>query len=324
MKKILSVNNPYVRCYNHHAFPTGILGSYHKENSWLYNNFLQIEFNPNARRPIDFVFDYFFEDERAFIKGYYMIPEGDKNETNFIPIIRELIDSNSYIVGIWDEYYIRAKSPFHRNHYEHNYIIYGYDDIERTLFSAGYVGENMTWSKFTVKYDEFVKSLVVDKGFIRFNNFIPSRSFNSKINYKKISNGINKYLESDNAVKEHESIYGTQGVQGFFEFIKNDICKNAEMVHLPSIFALYEHKKLMLERIIYLDQHNFVKLNGEWEKVLKTNVDIYKKIINLCIKYNLTLNCILGKKIYELGISSLNEETCVLRGVFNKYGNNTI
>ncbi|MCI8963374.1 MAG: hypothetical protein HFG37_06630 [Eubacterium sp.] len=324
MKKVLLISKPYIRCYNHHAFPAAILGCCQDDNWWAYNNFFQIEFNPNYRRKIDYVFSFFYEDEKAFTKGYYMIPEGDKDETNIIPIIKDLINSNSYIVGIWDEYYLSAKKSFQRSHYEHNYIIYGYDDIERVFFSAGYIGDNITWSNFTVKYDEFVESLVVDNGFIRFNNFIPSRSFKPEINYIKIMNGINMYLRSENAVKESESLYGIKGVQGFWEFIKNDICENAQTIHLPSVFALLEHKKLMLERFVYLEHNNFVKLSSEWKEALDTNVNNYMKILNLCIKYNLTLNRDLGIKIYELGISSLNDEICVLRKIINKCENDII
>lgn len=80
----------------------------------------------------------------------------------------------------------------------------------------------------------------------------------------------------------------------------------------------------MLERIVYLEHNSFVKLNSEWKKILDTNVNNYMKILNLCIKYNLTLNRDLGIKIYELGISSQNDEICVLRKIFNKCENDTI
>ncbi len=317
MKK-LPFKEPYIRCYNHHAFPTGIIACAQKDKNMIYNSFLQLEFNPNYRRKIDFVFNYFFEDERAFVKGYYLIPKHDCRKEVLLPIIISLIESNSYIIGIFDEYYIKCKMSYKKWNYNHNYIIYGYNEEKELLYSVGYIGEDMIWDYFTITYDEYISSLVYENDYLCFNNFIPSQNYYGDINCEKIFKGINSYLKSENEVINDNSIYGLKGVNAYFEYMKEKL-SGEEQIHMPSIYAILEHKRLMLERMDYLSKCKVLKLEHKTKADLLDIVDKYTIILNLSLKYNITYKKSLLISIYDLASNALQLEEKTLKKCVQKF-----
>lgn len=316
MKKKLDFFEPEIRTYNHHAFPAGILSGRYKEEAWLYNNFSQLEFNPNSRRNIDYVFDYFFEKDRYFIKGYYMFPQRMQQTGEIIERIIDLIRTGSYIVGIYDEFYISTKPPFKKWHFEHNYIIHGFNKNEKVFYSSGYIGNDMKWKKYCITFKEFTDALVInDEGFIVFNNFIPMEGIEEKIDEKKIVNGIIEFLNYGK-LQSSAKQYGVYGVKLFWNMIENKI-RNEQHIHVPSVYCIYEHFGLMGKKVKWLRDNK--KLDIEKDKLSEFNSlrDSYRMLLGLCDSYNLTLNPLIGQRIYRIGKKCLDTELRLLSDIMN-------
>lgn len=316
MEKKLDFFEPEIRTYNHHAFPTGILSGLYKEEAWLYNNFSQLEFDSNSRRNIDYVFDYFFEKDKYFIKGYYMFPKMVQQTGEIIERITELISTGSYIVGIYDEFYISKKAPYKKWHFEHNYILHGFNKDKKFFYSSGYIGNDMKWKKYCITFKEFVDALVIDdNGFIVFNNFIPMGGIEEKIDEKKIVNGIKEFLSCDKTqygVKE----YGVYGVNIFWNMIENKI-SNGQHIHVPSVYCIYEHFGLMEKKVKWLKDN--IELDVEKNRLSQFNSlrDSYRMLLGLCDNYNMTLNPKIGQRIYRIGKKCLDTEFQLLNYIIN-------
>lgn len=317
-KRILNICDPIIRCYNHHAFPSCIIGSVQTNNEWLYNKFLQLEFNPNCHRKLDYVFDYFYENEDAFIKGYYEFPSGLNGISDqCLKIIIDLIFSGSYVVGTLDEYYIKVKPAYQKWRFVHNYLLYGVDLDLQCFYSTGYMGEHIQWGKYEIGFDEFLNSLVPENKHININNFFINRSYKPILNVKQMIYGIESFLDSFSDSKNIQCIYGIEGVRRYFEDLFNYINEGLEL-HIPSIYCLLEYNLIMYERINYLCNKGVFLFTQKRMNELKKNVENYRILVNMYLKYNIIRKKEYGASIIERGKVYLEFTYNVLTGIIKQ------
>lgn len=311
MKKVLEFGDPYVRCYNHHAFCTGIIKKASVPQEWIYNFFIQVFYKPNRTNKIDFVLDYFFENEGIFIKGYHNIPKVYKDKHEFIEMFKAYIDTNAYICGDFDEYYIPGKKSYLKSHFEHNFLLYGYDDENEIFYSVGY-DERYQWNFYHIPYKILVKSLIGDK-FINFNSFVINPYFTSEIDINFIRNSILSYLYLHKD-QEESFIYGEKGVSEYFNMVSKQIKKGKEL-HIPSIYALYEQKKMMLERLKLIAQKKSIIINDNIMNEYEDIKNQYTILVNLFIKYSYTKDKKYADHISALSKMSITKERMLLEEI---------
>ncbi|AEY67382.1 hypothetical protein [Clostridium sp. BNL1100] len=308
IKKILSFNKPFIRCYQHYAFPTGIIEANLPNKDYLYNNFINIVYKKGYLTDIEFDMPYFMSMEGLFVSIYAMFPSEFYDTPNLVNYIKKCINNNIYVSGIWNEFFIPAKLGYMKFNFERNYLIYGFNDETNSFLSSGYIGDDI-WDDFEVPYDDFVKSLVVKDGYIRFNNYILNTNFNKGLDFSVISERIKNYLDSKPFIEEDFS-FGIKGIYDYFFFLGEDGIK------LPSLYALYEHKSTMLKRLMLLNELGYIEFYKELEVQLKKVVNAYTTIINLAIKDHVKNNIYIMEKIRERGLAALRIEEDVLRKIF--------
>lgn len=312
-KEILKFGEPRVRCYQHYAFPTGIMSVNMKNMDYIYNLFISLVYKSDKLSCIEFNLPYFLSMDGLFISGYVMYPKEYVHDAELIEMVKKCINNGIYVTGLWNEFYVPQKHAYQRYNFVRNYLIYGYDDATGCFESAGYIGQN-TWGLFKVSYSDFLQALMVVENFIRFNTYIYNNDFNKTADFKRISNDMTSYLESERLVEESEYSFGIQANRDYFANLIEIAAKNKRSI-LPTLFALYEHKCLMYDRLSYLSLSGMVNIPENVMNEYRNIPLIYRNLLNRTAKYNLTEKKEILERIVFEGNESVELEEKLLSSI---------
>ena len=199
-----------------------------------------------------------------------------------LDIIKTMIDDGFYVAfsGV-DDYYVKGKSWYKEEHFNHDGLIVGYDDESGTLSIAAY-DQRWIFTVFETPQECFVEAMTVlcDKGTYGGLHAVKAKNDPQEINIKNIYNELKKYLSStinDYSLDNPEAVWGI--VVYDFLCMYLDKLADGSIPHERRdrrVFRLvWEHKKCMLGRIRALE-----KLCG-WDDELGS---AYEKVVGLTDK----------------------------------------
>jgi hypothetical protein len=177
-------------------------------------------------------------------------------------------------------------------------MIYGYDDIKKVFNVYAYNGIKL--SEFEISYEEYTAAYNSQYKIDRFHSTILYRKKEDeyKIDLQKIKWYLLDYIDGINThdrVNLHEvKHYKPQfGINIYDELIYMfGFQRNLKLqINLPDLYCFYEHKKLMLNRLIYLSNHSDIKCSD-------SILDEFKDIENKCAKIFL-LSMKINRKNFE-------------------------
>jgi len=315
MKAKLAISEPFVVSLNHHAFPTSIVKTL-GNHDWLYNKYIQLYFD-TQENTIDYEYDYFFYKTTALVKGFMSIPHSCLEKQEILKLTKNIVFSGGYIYGNWNEFYIEGTSSFMKQLFRHNFFIYGYDDDKEELNAAGYLDDGY-YHNFSVKYDNFVQSLDLKREYVIYDIAYINRNFVQDFDISLVEKSIKEYLDSSPVDMRRE--FETQpNIQegGIDALCKHFVSQrhSTDKIHIPRVFLLWEHKKLMHERL--------QKINNECfqipEDYLNSYLEVYnafKTVLSLSIKYNLSRQKGIKEKIYDIEMKNTERELQILSCIF--------
>ncbi len=316
-KKVLAFGEPYVRCYNHHAFCTGIIRSAPIDQDWIYNDYIQVLYKQKKDHSIDFKAAYFFNDRDIFIKVDLFIPMVYMGKKEIIDLLKANIDVNAYITGNFDEYYIPGMKAYQNYHFKHNYMLYGYDDSKEVFYTAGY-NKQQQWTHYQLSYQDYLNSLIKDPEIIRPTNYIVNTYYDEELDAKTIRKGILAYLGTGDKGPEG-LVYGEEGVREYFRFVVEQISRGDE-VHIPSIYVLFEQKKLMLERMRLLVRKNKANISQGLIEAYQGIYYKYMNLVNVYLKYLFSMKCGLAEHVKKLSEDAILKERSLLNELCEELG----
>ena len=295
-----------MRMYHNKSFPLGIIKSNIKDyDSWLCNKLINCICRPN------YIFDsleddiWSTRDGLTFSQGMWLTPETFAT-TGFdlIRFNKSMLEKGFYITGTYNEFYIPQKIPYRKVDFNHDYVIFGYDDEIQSFNSAAYLN-NEIYSFFDISYDNYylgVTKNIAEKSGLQFYNI--NKNYLPKVDICSIKNKIHNYLYSKQ--DEHGNFYGIAAWDKLAEYI----FENEELDFRYSR-AYMEHRLCMLKRIRKLRELSYID-DASLEIEYFNNV--YEKaqcIHNLFIKYNLKRNTNLLLRMEKL-IREINEKEFLL------------
>lgn len=324
MTKKLKIAIPPIRCYQHYAFPVSIINSNIQQKEYLYSLFIKLVYRRNRDTDIEFDTPRFFSHIPTFFaeKGL-IIPSVTKYHLNaddkesMISFVKQLINNGIYVSGMWNENYIPGKDAYNKYNYKRNYLIYGYDEEKRCLISAGYLGKNFWSNEFNVDYCDFAASLYEREKTICFFTYIYNDAFNSTLDLKEIKKDVMDYLNSTILIKnQKECSFGLNANKDFFENLQRKVEKKGDLT-FPPLYALYEHKNFMLERLAFLKKLDAIKISEKDMRLYKEVVDVYRAILYMGVKYKMTREKESIKKISKMGHETIEIEQDILGNTFS-------
>lgn len=255
-KLILQEKMPDLYVYNFHAYMQTVLRDQSYFEAWLYENYIQIVFNPESGLPIDFLDDGFEDNINIEFENFTHqdIRDIKQTPTNFI--IKKMTEGH-FIYAAVDEFYLGCRSCYNKYHMEHCNMIVGFDKEKKTLDIVGYSDRN--YKLCQTSFDKF-ETAFLEKFSVQTLKAIDKE--NTEIDIKKVYQSLCALARSDNSYikfpiqKEHQSPFHGLKV---YEKIEDMCFKIHESGDLRVLHLLYEHKKIMCSRIKYLEKHNFIK-----------------------------------------------------------------
>lgn len=310
MIKELQVCDPEIKALQYHAYPLSVIGSHKHFNPWFYSQYIQLYCNDNSSD--DFFLDFFTYTYYAasnVLMDVYKVPRefmSNKNLT-IIDFIEESLKSDYYITFHLDEYYLTDRSAYGEVHNCHDILISGFNNKNKMFMASGY-DRNMNYVHNYVSYQE------IELGFnnVQFIDWQDDSKFrdvfllkikneeklvfDDVLNLNLLKIYLNDYLHGHNSSERgllfDKPIKGYKfGINTFTEFKKvllaleestTDIFPIIKAIHL-----IFEHKKIMKNRIKYLEDLLIMppefNLSKQYEEVEKKSL----LIKNLILKYHL-------------------------------------
>lgn len=206
------------------------------------------------------------------------------NNINIIDIIKKSIDLNYCVLLTIDAFYI--KNYIYRSHFSHELMIYGYDDLNGTMYIQDYFNEQYTSCKCT--YDEIVE------GYIKFEN----------IKEKNSSDGI--LLLKTKEQKKYE-VFPKEIIKKLENFIYNEFDINSKKNYGITIFDLlvYQLDNQKLDGAPY----NYFVVHTSF---IKDHMELMRLRIKELIIFNENFNFLLNQ------INDLIEEVTIVNNNFIK------
>ena len=310
----LELQQPPINCYLHHAYPLTVAMSHKDFNAWILSNYIQLEYYANIN-----ILNFLIYPISGFCN---LCPLLDyvgldlefiyKSNINIIDFIKNSISLGYYVMTYTDEFYIPDRISYERKiHFRHEIMIYGYDS-EKSIFNVMGFNKNRKYCPSCVSFSQFETSFLhsIDKT----NDFIlfkakDNKSYNPSYEFdvENVKNLLSDYLLSKNTSANFRSIGKPNnsicGISVYEQLIKyyQDILQNDSNVtcDIKHFHLLYEHKKVMVSRLEYLMENNYIDTkNGLINEFRNLENEALNKR-NIIMKYNATKNKVLINTVID-------------------------
>lgn len=282
-KIILDVNkNPPIKTYNHHAFGTGIITSIDKGMNWIYNNYIQLSYYPEESPfTFEFYMDYIYN-QPVFDREYYSDETMKMMKFNPVKFIVSALSQEKYVECCVDEYHISKRDAYMTYHFIHNILIYGFDDAKKEFYTMGY-DENNKYTEHIIPYKQLLKATPSRIHLLKFRKNL---DYDLAIGY--IDRQIKQYngdieLDPVGSYPKEGRVVGVEAVNALCDYICECV-ENEEAIDIRPIHILFEHRKLMLERLNLLASCDYIS-----EKIVdefSVQVQNCEKLRNRVLLYN--------------------------------------
>ncbi len=177
------------------------------------------------------------------------------------PIIRNMLDKGFYVYFTdVDDYYVKGKSWYHERHFFHNGLICGYDQNNKTYSVYAYDSE-WRYTKFKTTQDAFNAGRIAAQKKGRLGVFSAIKMINENVQFspETVYSSLTGYLDSDLGKYPFEGegrVYGiavhTYIAEYVMKLYRGEI--PYERMDRRVFRLIWEHKKVMLERIIKVEE----------------------------------------------------------------------
>lgn len=318
-QKLLPFNfNPPIKGDQGFAYPLSVLFADGNEYyPWFLNNFIQLIFKKDFSIFSFYKDSWWFMKDNVFMYYFVMFPSFmlSDNRDFICKYITYMIDNECYLTGEFNEYYIPNRSSYQKLNYEHECLVYGYDNFNQKYNLAGYTNRGF-YEPTCVSYDEFYNSLkhIYTRNTLNLHFFKKSTTIKPKLDLIKIKTFLKDYIESKDSTKQYdeEYLYGIDACSYLLIYI--------ETIHnhidLRFFYNLLEHKKCMYNRINYLLGNHFIK-NGSILYKYNNVVNLAQIILNMSIKFNITHKINILNNIKNQLMILLDNEKIILFDLVN-------
>lgn len=310
--------NVEMKVYHNKAFPLGSIKANIKEyDTWLCNKLINCVYVPDEDAFNSYEVDLWsVKDGLTFDQSLFLSPETfGYNGMNLIELNKSMIKQEYYITGMYNEFYIPEKPSYQKYNFNHDYILFGFDDGARVFKSAAYLKERI-YGFYDIPYDAYFHSIIennVKKVPIKYHkvnkNYIP------QINIKVIKEKLENYLFSrvDARNSKLKRIYGIEAWDCLAEYVSTH-----ESLDLRFSRVFMEHRGIMCKRIHKLWECSYIS-NGNIEERYYNKIYLRAQgIHNMFIKYNLTRREDLLTQISKLILEINAQEREILKDLVNQ------
>lgn len=267
----ITISVPTITSHHFYALPLAIIGSEDKFKPWIYSEFIQMyTFRVREEEKVDV--RLYNKDNEMFkyepLHEAIIAPKRLVYGEQIIDVYKAMLNSEQYIYDFVDKYYIKSYG-FEEN-YIHDLLIYGYDDDRQMFYAYAYNGNKLR--KFDIPYNEYIAAYNSEymQSRLHITTLYRKKDEEFHVNINKIGTYLRDYLNGVNTYNRESlqkvELYKPQFGLNMYDELKYMIDYAREKmikVDMPNIYCVYDHKRLMRERIIYLDEHTDLKCSDD-------------------------------------------------------------
>lgn len=262
-ERILPIDlKPELTTYLFYSTKLCIVQAHPGLREWQMANFTNIKAYYNEKNGNNFFAEEDLEEIFCFERKS---AEDMKKVTDILSYTRAALDAGWYVDIHLDEYYLSCKDGYHRRHYVHESLVYGYNDDRQTVLAYGF-GKNRKMEGYEIPYMEFLYAY--EKGRIFY--FSGASYLDDKYPYpvdlrklcvqeaeeftfSKFKLQLKEYIypKEKEIVDDDLHIYGIDVIAFIRNCIRDD---NVNAIDFRTFQLLYEHKKCLLNRLCYLKE----------------------------------------------------------------------
>ena len=174
-----------------------------------------------------------------------------------------------YLVIAFDEYYLEKREAYHKYHYKHYNLLYGYDDTERVYYLMGY-GKTNTPVVSKITYDMVNEKSIVAEKVTRYK-YATNLVTLFKFDINSVITGLYELLHNIDSSKKHANLLieepVTYGIDNLKILATTEVGRADIRQDKRIAFCIKEHSMMMLERLNYLHKHHYLK-DEDYEHLL--------------------------------------------------------
>ncbi|PHU34067.1 hypothetical protein [Pseudobutyrivibrio ruminis] len=312
-KRILPIcDNPPSLVYGHIINPLSIILGHEKTEGWVLNNYIQLcapstvkKYGEEDVEFLNFYPKYFSDFESYLLRTHNLTDEILKlSPDNLLDNMINWIDNGYYIETFLNEIEIDGTALNESKKTRLNeQLFFGYDSDSEIFKMLAFNDKHhlgiidVPFTKFKeVFFSEVGQKLCKESDWISVGEEygVVLYKFRDDVrcdfNIRSVRSQLNEYLKGYNSAihftwLNNEKIDFVFGVNVYDSLIKWLDLHEDEYIDNRSIFGLWDHKKIMLERIKYLEANNYLqnRYSDEYEVIVKKMDNIRLQIM----KYNM-------------------------------------
>ena len=291
---------PPIETYQGDSFILGIMLAYPEYADIQYSGYINLECEKtDCLSGMKLAFsDSLWESYRVLgLAEMNMYDVSNFSKKTLCQFICERIDQGNYLLLYdVDEYYLSYSDNFKRRHFSHDTYVYGYSTDCFQVFA--YRNEHL--SSFSIDKVEVINALVSRKA---------RKNIDKRRHFCTYRPSINGTVRADKTIiyEKIKKFYETKGTEDSSQEKVQGICvydvllngmksiEKGKKIDLRPFRCLWEHKKLMKERMAYLQGDS----DSNCASDLGSLCDKTEIVFRLMMKYNMTFNVSIIEKVYQ-------------------------
>lgn len=266
----LPITMPPKTSHLFYAIPLSIAFTNDSIWNWFYSEFIQMYTFRDFEDCVHIkLYDYGNTDEFEPLENIRIHPYRLKLDNDIINVFKSFI-KNGYYINVFGDFF-KSKNIKNIRHQYCEMLLYGFSDQKNAFKAFTFNGNKL--EEFEIDYENFLEiyySDYVDQ-FINTTMLYKLKSEKYELNIEKIKWHLLDYIEGiDTLKRERPLLYNSLdrpqwGINCYDEIINmyNILIEKNRYIGVGETYCVYEHKKDMLNRIIYLDKNSILKCNEE-------------------------------------------------------------
>jgi len=245
---------------------------------------------------------------------------------HIIEIIKNMIQEGYYVAfdGV-DDYYIKGKGGYMRNHFDHDGMILGFDDDEETFMMAAY-DENQAYKVFDTPQSNFVEGMYSSFSNGIFGNIfaVKVKDDEVKLDLAAIYESYKLYLAASLKIFPFERkdgyIWGIMVYDYLCMYLDKLIDGSIPYSYIDTrVFRfVWEHKRCGLGRVLAIEKE--LGLNNRLSNTYEQIVKLADKARMICLKFNMKPSIYNLESIQDILMKMKQVEICVINELVGKIG----
>lgn len=171
--------------------------------------------------------------------------------------LKKSIQHEYYVDLDLDEFYVQNRSAFGKVHYNHENLIYGYDDEKRVYYLLGYHGKLVDG---IIPFESLSQAFTPTKRVKRYKKSVNTNRMRFSLefvirNIQDFLDGINSSERTGNVMPIQEGVFG---LHVFVELVTNEQARRMLTDDVRITYVLYEHTLLLREQLVFLIYREYI------------------------------------------------------------------